>query len=611
MTVSVGRRAVNPRLGTYFGIFASAFAAIVLMILLFEQLGVEHSGLRIAMLAIPLLMYAAIGVGSRTSDVLDFFAAGRRVPAVYTGVVMAVTAIGGTGLLAMTGLFFVHGFDAWCIGSGIVAGFVVMGVLIAPFLRKFGGFTVASYLGRRFDSRLLRIVAAALLTVPALLVLSAELDVAARVASRLAGVPQPVTLAIAAVAVAIAVVFGGLRGSTWTGTAQCIAVFLAILVPAGLIAVLAGNLPVPQLSHGPTLRVLGSLERQHGMAILPAAPLAFSLAGTELTAMAQRFAIPFQSIGPVSYVIATLTIMAGIAVAPWLLIRVGATPGVYETRKSTGWATFTAGIVLLTLAAMAVFMRDIVMEQLSMRDPSALPQWFGALVDAGYASVTVEGPRLSPQSFQFARDSILFALPMAASFPDALLYLAMAGAVAAGLAGATAATIAVAHTIAEDIVAGTSWEPLPDRTRLGLVRIVLIVVPVAGAAIAGVTDADPFRLAMWALAITGATAFPVIVLSIWWKRLDEQGALAAMVVGFATSVLAVLFAETTGLGLDGLIAGSIGIPASLATALIVSTLRGAPGRPELELVAEIRIPGGETFYDRESRRYRQKQRQSF
>lgn len=610
MTALTGRRGVNPRLGIYFGIFASALTAVVLLVLIFEQLGMPDEGLRAAMFFVPIAMFLVIGFACRTGDVLEFFAAGRRVPPAYNGVLAAITAIGGTGLVALTGLFFLHGFDAWCIGSGIVAGFVVMGVLIAPFLRKFGGYTTASYLGRRFDSRLLRIVAAALMTVPMLLFLSAELAVATSVASRMTSLPSQLVLALVAASVAGAVTAGGMRGASWSGTAQSIAVCLAILVPAGLVAVLAGNLPIPQLSHGPTLRAMGSLERLQGLAIIPAPTLAFSLAGVEPTAIAKRFASPFGSIGPAAYVITTLTVMAGIAAAPWLLPRAGTTLGVYEARKSAGWATVTAGVVLLTLSALAVFMRDILFEQLSMREAEKLPVWFAELTRQGLATVGVEGPRLPPQSFLFARDGVLFALPIAAGFPDALFYLTLVGAMAAALAGAGAATVAIGHTIAEDVVAGTTWEPLPDRLRVTLARLAILAVPIAGAFIAASTKADPFRLAMWAIVISAATAFPVLVLSIWWKRLDEQGALASMVVGFASSVLAILLAETTGIGLDGLIAGSIGIPLATVAALTVSSLRGSPGRPELELVAELRVPGGETVYDRETRRHRQKQRQN-
>lgn len=609
MSVTVGRRKVNPRLGTYFGIFAAAFSALVLLVLVFEQLGVSEQLLRAVMLLVPVAMFVVVGVMSRSGDVLEYFAVGRRVPAVYAGTSMALAALGGTGLVAMTGLFFIHGIDAWCVGTGVVAGFVLMGVLIAPYLRKFGGFTLPSYLGRRFDSRILRLAAAAFLAVPLLLVLAAEIVMAVGVAERLSGLARPVVLAVIVAGLVLSLVLGGLRSATWTATAQGIAVALATLVPSGIIAVLAGNLPLPQLSHGATLRALDVIERGQELRAPPAPPLSFMLAGVEPVVIAQRFVAPFGSVGPLAYIVATLTVMAGIAVAPWLIGRIGTTPGVYEARKSAGWATVTTGILMLTVSALAVFMRDMHVEQLAMHDASNLPAWFAELRTEGLARIAVEGPRLTLQSIAYLRDGVLFALPIASRFPEAVLYLTLAGAFAATLLGAGASTTALAHLVAEDVIQGTAVDPLPDRLRLSVARLAVCAVPVAGAMIAMTTRADPFRLVLWAITISAATAFPVVGLSIWWKRLDERGALAAMVMGFATSVLAIFAAEATGL-LDGLIAGSIGVPAALLTALLVSGWQSSTGRPELELVAEIRVPGGETFYDRELRRLRQKQRQA-
>src|SRR6478672_8112236 len=108
-------RLVNPRLGTFFGIFASALAGLVIMLLIFQQLGVSEGALRIVMLGGPLVLYAAIGIAAFTRDALEFFAAGRRVPAVYGGVSLAITAMGATGYVALTGMFFVVGYDALCI----------------------------------------------------------------------------------------------------------------------------------------------------------------------------------------------------------------------------------------------------------------------------------------------------------------------------------------------------------------------------------------------------------------------------------------------------------------------------------------------------------------
>lgn len=175
MAFTSSTRLVNPRLGTYFGIFTAALVALVLMALMFEQLGVADGLLRALMFAAPLLLYAAIGFNARAREPHDYFASGRRVPAFFNGLVLGVAALGGAGFLGLTGALFIAGFDALCLSIGWCAGLVFMAVLFAPYVRKFGTYTVPAFLGRRFDSRAVRVVAAAVLCPPILLLLIAEL----------------------------------------------------------------------------------------------------------------------------------------------------------------------------------------------------------------------------------------------------------------------------------------------------------------------------------------------------------------------------------------------------------------------------------------------------
>ena len=135
-------RLINPRLGIYFSIFASAFVALFLLLLIFEQLGFSDTFMRSAVLFVPFLFYTAIGLASFSRSSFEFFVAGRRVPAAYNGLLIAIAATGGTGLTVLTGLFLINGFDAWCLTLGVTTGFVIMGTAIAPYLRKYGAYTV-------------------------------------------------------------------------------------------------------------------------------------------------------------------------------------------------------------------------------------------------------------------------------------------------------------------------------------------------------------------------------------------------------------------------------------------------------------------------------------
>jgi len=608
MSVTSRTRFVNPRLGTYFGIFVSSLMGLLMLLLIFEELGTSDPLLRWAMLLGPIVLYAAIGLSAPTREPFEFFAAGRRVPAGYTGLGIGVATMGATGMVAVTGVFFLIGYDALCLLIGGLAGFVIMTVMLAPFFRKFGAFTVPSYLGRRFESRPVRLLAAGLMAVPALLMLAAELRVGAAAGGWLIGQAQGVVILLMVATFVVTAVLGGMRSLTWSGSAEAIAAVLALLVPVTIVAVMVTNFPLPQLTNGPLLRALMHSEAQQGLPIIDAPALQFALPGEGMAHIAKRFTAPFGSIGPLAFVVTILTVLTGVAASPWLIPRVTMTPGVYETRKSLGWATVYFGLIMLTCAAVAVYMRDFVMDIVKAGVPSTLPDWMQRLVDLGFVAIDSSAP-LNYMSFAFDRDSVLLSLPVAAGLPAVFLYFAAAGIVAAALVGVSATASAIGNVIAEDVVNGFSWEPLPREGRLHVARIAMAGIALAGGAVALVAPTDPLRLLLWSLALAGSTFFPVLVLSIWWKRMNDFGAIAGMASGFSVAVLTILAGEANILGIDGALASILGLPAGALGAVLASIATPQPSRSVLELVREIRIPGGEVIYDREVRLLRLKSRE--
>jgi cation/acetate symporter len=608
MSITSRTRFVNPRLGTYFGIFVSSLTGLVLLLLIFEQLGTSDIVLRWAMLLGPLALFAAIGASVPAREPADFFSVGRRVPAGYTGLNVAIAAMGATGLVAMTGAFFLIGFDALCLQIGALAGFVVMAVTLAPFLRKFGTYTVPTYLGRRFESRMVRILSAALIAVCALTMLAAELRMGAFAASWLVGQPQALMIAMLVFAFIVTTVIGGMRSLTWAGSAQSIAAVLALLVPVAIVAVMVTNFPLPQLTYGPLLRALVYNEASQGLPVVDAPSFAFMLPGDGIAHITKRFTAPFGAIGPAAFVVAILTVMAGVAASPWLLPRVTMTPGVYETRKSLGWATVYFSLIMLTASSVSVYVRDFVMDLVQDGAPDALPDWVQQLVKLGFVQVD-QAAKITFSSFGFLRDGVLLSLPIAAELPGVFVYFAAAGIVAAALVGAGAVANALGNVLAEDIVNGLSWEPLPREGRVTLGRLSIIGIAVLGGFVALMAPTDPLRLLMWSLALTGSTLFPVLILSVWWKRMNAFGAIAGLISGFSVAVLTILAGEAGIIGLDGALAGILGLPAGTLGAVAASLLTPGPSRSVLELVREIRIPGGEVIYDRELRLARLKSRE--
>ncbi len=607
MTFTPRGRLINPRLGIYFGIFTSGFISLVLVLLMFEQMGVSRWLLSGLMLGGALCSYLVIAIAGITREPIDFFAAGRRVPAVYCGMGLALSTMGATGVACVAGAFFFIGFDAIWIMTGGIAGYVVMAVLLAPFLRKFGAFTLPTYLGRRFDSRNVRIVSAALLSVPTLLVLAAEIGIGAKAVDWLLGQGPSLATAIMVLAVIGGIVFGGMRALTWSSVAAGVATILALVVPVAVVAVLLGYLPFPQLSHGPIIRGIGRAEAIAGMPIVLQSQMGLQLPFDGFQPVLKRVAEPFGAVGPLAYSLATLSVMMGVAAAPWILPRVATTPGVYEARKALGWACFFFGSMMLTMITIAVFMRNYLM-QAAGASIAAPPDWLRNLVTMRLAEISTRGNKIAAGDISFDRDSILLALPHAAGLPEVFALLAAAGIFAIAFAAASAAALTLASMLSEDIVNGLNWQPPATPLRLIIVRVMIAVVVSFGGLIAVMAHGDALKLLLWALALTASAAFPVLVASIWWKRINQYGAFAGIVTGFAVAVLMILASESELISLSGALAAVVAVPASFAAMVSVSLLTLPPSRHSLELVRDVRVPGGEILYDREMRILRQKAR---
>jgi cation/acetate symporter len=606
MAVTARTRLVNPRLGTYYGIFAAAFVSLVLVALMLEQLGTADMAVRLLIFTGPIGLFAAIGLLSAAREAGDYFVCGRRVPAFFNGLVLGVSALGGAGFLALTGVFFSIGVDALCLSLGLCAGLVFMGLLLAPFLRKFGAYTLPSYLGRRFESQTLRVVAAAVLAVPLLLLLAAEARFAAYASAWLTGQSERAMAIVVVGCVAATVIAGGMRSLTWSSSAKAIAALFALAVPATVVAIMMSNLPLPQMTHGNILRVLTRTEGTRGLPLFLAAPLALEFPSHGLEPLAKRFIQAFGSVGSLAFTLMTLVTAAGIASSPSLLARPGSTPGVYESRKSFGWAVLVSGVVLLTLPAVAVFLRALLLDQVIGQPVDRLPPWFQSLQQVGIARVDSTAPTVSFTSVSFERDATLFALPYAAGFPQVLVYLALAGALAAAMAALAAALITAAAILSEDVVHGLQPGMATDGARLAGARAALLGAALVTVWLAIAAPADPLKLFLWSLSISASAAFPVLVLSVWWKRINAWGAMVGMLAGLATAALAILLGESDAWPLPSALAGAIGLPAGALAAIAASLLTPPPSKSILDSLNEMRVPGGETVYDREVRLQRLK-----
>ncbi len=538
-------RIPNPHLGAYYGIITSAFVSLTIMLALTEQLGAARVWLAYGMLLLPLALYVAIAAAAHTLDIEDYFVSGRRVPPVFNGFVLATVAAGGTGYFAYTGTTFLLGFDALAIGLAWAVGLFAATVLFTPFLRKSGAYTLPSFLGHRFRSRSVRIMASVLLIPPTAMLLVAELKAASVVAALFLPFSEGIALITIAVVIAAIALFGGMRSVTWSGSVGFIVGAIGIGVPLTIVAVLVTNLPAPQLTYGETFPSLQNLESILGLTSAQTLPFGQALPIAQPSPSAKPFLQAFGMIRPLDIIALFLCLVIGTASLPSLLTRSGVTPTTADQRRSGGWAVLFVSIFAMTAPCLAAFAKILVFQDLAQPGPSA-PGWLTQLNATGLGFVrdangdgTVTGSELF-----IARDAIALLLPMAANLPFVCTLLMAAGGMGVAIAAASNHLFTIGGSIAEDIIR------IVDRSgalpRLTMAWVAIGAVGIAACVFLMFADIDLLRAAIAAFAFSGATFFPVLVLAIWWRRFTKLGAMVAMGTGFAVDGARCLYRRLVG-----------------------------------------------------------------
>lgn len=600
MSLNTSYPTSNPRLGTSFGIFTSAFASLVLMLIILEQLGLERDWISQLIIGLPLLFYAAIGILVRTASVEDFFVSGQRVPPLYNGFALSANLVSGAGLLGLIGCFFFIGYDALPIALGWCAGLGVMAVLFAPYLRKIGAYTLPGVFGIRFSSRVVRLLAALHLIPPALMLLAAEFRIGQLVGGVFLDTDPQVLLQAGVGLVVLAVIFGGMRSLSWIQCAQFIVVMLGISVPLIAISVLLTNLPLPQLSFGSVLQETARLELARGLAEGGVLPLSDALPGAAPAALTQPFGTIFHSLAPGDFLALTICIILGSAVLPAQVSRTSTPPSVAGVRKSFGWAALLVGFMALTIPAYAAFAKYQVASQLLGVPAAQIPDWGNFLSQFGLITLSANplDPALGNAKVMFNRDTVALLLPIMNEFPFVIVGLVGAAALAAVMAAAGGQLVSLGTMLSNDIFYLFNRSASPAK-RLLLARFAMVAFAIAGYSIAIREGMDPLRMMLWAVSLCAGGFFAPLAMAIWWRGLTTFGAICGMMAGFGSTVAYIVNIAGGGsewFGVDGLTAGLIGVPASIGAAIAGSILSPKPGQATLDIVDEMRMPGGETVH---------------
>ena len=585
-------------LGKIYGIYTGGFFAFVILLAILEQVGVSNDIIGYLFVGFTLVIYAGIGVLSRTMQVSEYYVAGRRVPAVYNGMATGADWMSGASFLAMAGTLYALGYDGLAFVLGWTGGYVLVAVLIAPYLRKFGAYTVPDFLAARFGGNLARFLGIIVLLAASFTYVVAQIRGTGLIAERFLHIPYDYAVFIGLAGILLCSMLGGMRAVTWTQVAQYIVLIIAYLIPVIWMSVKQYGVPIPQLMYGQALQDITALE-----------------GAKEALAGAKAHITPFQTYTPVNYFALILCLMIGTASLPHVLMRFFTTPSVREARKSVGWSLFFIFLLYFTAPAYAAFVKLEIYQNVIGAAFTDLPEWVyiwgatGKVKLCGAAAASLEAVQAAcagKEFVQFAdlsitRDIVVVATPEIAGLPFVITGLVGAGGLAAALSTADGLLLAMANALSHDIYYRMIDPNAPTSRRLLVARIILFAVAIAGAFTATFAPPDILKLVAWAFSLAAAGNFPALLLGIWWKRCTAAGAVTGMIAGFGVTLAYLIYtaAAPLGFGNDPILgianisAGIFGMPVGFIVMIVVSLMTPEPSKEMQDFIDEVRRPRGD------------------
>ena len=567
-------------------------------------------------------LYIGIAIWSRASNTSDFYVAGKHVHPVANGMATAADWMSAASFISMAGLIAYLGYDGSVYLMGWTGGYVLLALLLAPYLRKFGKFTVPEFIGERYDSRAARIVAVICLIVISFTYVAGQMRGVGIVFSRFLEVPIGAGLVIGMGVVFTYAVLGGMKGITNTQIAQYCVLIFAYTVPAVFIALQITGMPIPQIAFGST--VLGDsvslLEKLDQVVTALGFPEYTS--GTK---------------GGFDVFCITMALMIGTAGLPHVIVRFFTVPKVRDARYSAGWALLFIGILYLTAPAVGSMARLNLMETIQTGPVGAAdsnllyedrPEWFrtwegtGLLVfddrngDGRIQYYNDQNPEFAAEAEAFGwngnelqvdRDIIVLANPEIASLPDWVIALVAAGGIAAALSTAAGLLLVISAAVSHDLLKGVFMPNISERRELLAGRISAGFAIVIAGLLGYFPPAFVAQVVAFAFGLAAASLFPPILLGIFSKRMNKQGAIAGMLTGLIFTYAYIEFfkglflrwagapfaedvAENWLFGVSPEGIGALGMVLNFVVALTVSRMTAAPPERVQALVEYIRAP---------------------
>ena len=537
-TQSAERSDFIKNLGRLYGIYTGGFLAFIVLVALLEMVGVPNKVLGYLFVFFTLAVYAVIGVATRTAQVSEYYVAGRRVPAFYNGMATGADWMSAASFVGMAGTLFLFGYDgiAWVLGW--TGGFVLVSILVGPYLRKFGAYTVPDFMSFRFGGNFTRFLAVVVLVCCSFTYVTAQIYGTGLIASRFLGMQFEIAVFAGLVGILLCAMLGGMRAVTWTQIAQYIVLIVAYLTPIIILSTKKYGLPIPEITYGQAIADITAREQE------------MLRTGLATTASLKPHIEPFINYSPLNFFGIIFCMMVGTASLPHILMRYFTTPSVREARQSVAWSLLFIFLLYFSAPAYAAFSKLEVYTNIIGRDLGQLRPWLftwgelgliqicgknaTTLADVAAACKAIAGHPgvVRLQDFVINTDVIVLSTPEIAGLPYVISGLVAAGGLAAALSTADGLLLAIANALSHDIYYKMLDPNAPAIRRLTVARILLFFVAVAAAATAATKPSDILAMVGWAFSLAMAGNFPALVLGIWWKRATSAGAVCGIIAGF-------------------------------------------------------------------------------
>ncbi|MEJ5345033.1 MAG: VC_2705 family sodium/solute symporter [Chloroflexus sp.] len=564
----------------YLGFTIGLLVLLIVFIILETQFRLPSFIIDWSFLTLTIGLYAVIGIRSRADTLDAYYVAERKVPGILNGLATGSDWMSAASFISMAGALYLLGFEGLAYITGWTGGYVLLALLLAPYLRKFGQYTLVDFIGARYPGAGARVIAAVLSIIICFTYVTAQVTGIGIIMSRFLGLNYMVGVIVGLAAVLLCSYLGGMKAITWTQGVQGIILVFAYLVPVTWLAFKLTGVALPQVMYGEALSNIDRLEQAQGLA---------------------SYVAPFNDWSIWNYLALSLCLMLGTAGMPHILVRFYTVPTVRDSRSSVAWALVWICVLYLTAPAYAAFSRWEILSSVVGRPVAGLPEWTNRWASTGLLKIADDPAAggngdgiLQYQELQIDQDLVVLSMPEIAELPSTVVALVAAGGMAAALSTADGLLMVIASATVHDIYHRTLNPRASSRERLFLGRLAILVVAILAALTALQRLAIIVQLVAWAFSFAAATIFPVLVLGIFWKRTNSRGAVAGMISGFlvTASYMAITYIlpEWTLFGISSSAAGIFGLPVNFLVTWLVSRY-GPPPDPEVTaLVDYVRYP---------------------